>query len=240
VVKVEEGKYFLYYTSPEAPEGNHHFRIGIASSNDGRNWSRVGDGPVLVGTNDWETPFRDESSGALIGGVLEPCVHFDRENSVFRMWYVGLGKVGDEFPKFRIGYATSTNGIEWQRLTKPVLEPTAVGGWDEAITSHMHVTIDPTGKHHLFYFGSSANQFNECETLGGCAMTPGAIGYATSDDGIVWKRNARPILTPRKVGWDSWAIGGPSVLWDTDTLKMWYFGNPRHNSYQAQFGIATP
>jgi len=102
------------------------------------------------------------------------------------------------------------------------------------------VTIDPTGKHHLFYFGSSANQFNECETLGGCAMTPGAIGYATSDDGIVWKRNARPILTPRKVGWDSWAIGGPSVLWDTDTLKMWYFGNPRHNSYQAQFGIATP
>jgi len=62
-------------------------------------------------------------------------------------------------------------------------------------------------------------------------MTPDAIGYATSDDGIVWKRNARPIFTPREVGWDSWAIGGPSVLWDPDTLKMWYFGNPRHNIY---------
>ena len=29
VVKVEEGKYLLYYTSPEAPEGNHHFQPPI-------------------------------------------------------------------------------------------------------------------------------------------------------------------------------------------------------------------
>lgn len=240
VVKVADDKYFLYYTAPEAPEGNHHFRIGVAKSTDGKAWERVGDGPIMVGENDWEKPFRDDSSKALIGGVLEPSVHFDKEKQIYRMWYVGLGKTGDEFPKYRIGYATSADGIAWERNTKPVLEPSSLGGWDDAITSHVNVAIEPNGKHHLLYFGSSVNQFTECESLGGCALTPGAIGYATSEDGIVWQRNSVPVLVPQLSNWDSWAIGGPCALFESNKLSMWYFGNPKHNSYNARIGIAAP
>jgi predicted GH43/DUF377 family glycosyl hydrolase len=238
VVKVAEDAYLLYYTAPEAPEGNHHFRIGVASSIDGKIWTRVGNGPVLEGINEWEKPFRDGSSGALIGGVLEPCVQFDKENGTYRMWYVGLGKVGDDFPKYRIGYVSSIDGNVWQRQSQPVLEPSGAGGWDDAINSHVDVTIDPQGTHHLFYFGSSASQYSECESLGGCAMTPGAIGYATSDDGIVWQKWVTPILSPQTSGWDSWAIGGPSVLREVNGFRMWYFGNQQHNSYKSRIGIA--
>jgi predicted GH43/DUF377 family glycosyl hydrolase len=240
VVKVSDDKYLLYYTAPEAPEGNHHFRIGLASSTDGKTWSRVGDGPIMVGENEWEKPFRDDSSNAVIGGVLEPSVHFDKDKKLFRMWYVGLGKTGDEFPKYRIGFATSKDGLVWQRNVTPVLEPSALGGWYDAITSHVNVAIEPGGKHYLYYFGSSVNQFSECESLGGCAMTPGAIGYATSDDGIVWRRNKSPILAPHGSSWDSWAIGGPCVLHEANGPRMWYFGNTRHNDYKARIGIAMP
>jgi predicted GH43/DUF377 family glycosyl hydrolase len=238
VVKVSEEEYLLYYTAPEAPEGNHHFRIGLATSRDGKSWTRVGDGPVLIGEYEWEKPFRDEPGGAIIGGVLEPSVHFDCEQKIFRMWYVGLGKTANDFPKYRIGYATSNDGKTWERRADPVLEPGASGSWDDATVSHVQVTIDTKGKHHLLYFGSSVSQFTECEALGECAMTPGSIGYASSDDGLTWKRDALPILSPTGTGWESWALGGPTVLQEANGFRMWYFGNPAHNSYNSRIGVA--
>lgn len=240
VVRRPDGGWFMYYTAPLSPEGNHHHGIGLATSDDGRKWIRHGTGPLLVGKNEWETPFQDSPNGPRIGGVLEPCVHFDERKKVYRMWYAGLGKRPDEFGKYRIGYAESEDGITWRRDQKPVFEPSAIGRWDDAITSHTHVAFEPDGKLHLFYFGSSTRQYQECEELGGAAMTPGSLGHAVSEDGRNWKRSsANPILSPRKDSWDSWAVGGPFVMWDQSQFRMWYFSNPRHNSYNARIGVAT-
>ena len=240
VVRRPQGGWFLYYTAPLPPEGGHHMAIGLATSDDGMTWSRHGTAPLLVGENDWELPFQDGPGEPKVGGILEPCVHFDPQTNTFRMWYAGLGKRGGEFAKYRIGYAESADGITWHRDAEPVFEPSATGGWDDAITSHNHVAVAPDGELHLFYFGSSAAQYQECEGLEGCAMTPGSIGHATSRDGRDWERVAtNPILSPRSGAWDSWAVGGPFVLYESGHFRMWYFGNPAHDTYNARIGTAT-
>ncbi len=233
------GGWFMYYTAPLPPEGGHHMTIGLAESDDGIAWKRRGAGPLLTGEYEWERPFRDGKDGPMIGGVLEPCVQYDPRARRYRMWYAGLGRREGEPVKYRIGYAESADGITWRRDPEPVFEPAAPGTWDDAITSHPHVASGPGGALHLFYFGSSAAQYQECEQLGGCAMTPGSLGHATSRDGRKWVRSsAVPILSPRRDGWDSWAVGGPCAIWGPDGWRLWYFGNPSHRSYQARIGTA--
>lgn len=239
VVRLPGGGWHLYYTAPLPPDGGHHMTIGLATSPDGVTWTKSGTGPIMTGELEWERPFRDGPDEPMIGGVLEPCVLYDAERKLFRMWYAGLGKRPGEFAKYRIGYAESADGIAWTRDPEPVFEPSPTGAWDDAITSHTHVCVAADGTHHLIYFGSSAAQYQECEDLGGCGMTPGSLGHATSPDGRTWWRtDPAPILSPSLTGWDSWAVGGPFVDEVDETLHLMYFGNGQHNSYNARFGRA--
>ncbi len=238
VVPRRGGGWLMYYTGDRPPMGGHHMSIGLATSDDGRTWTRRPNGPILEGLHPWELPFEDGPGGPKIGGVLEPSVLYDETMGRYRMWYTGLGRVG-EVIQFCVGYAESEDGVTWHRDPEPVFRP-AEQGWDDALVSHCHVAAGPDGQLHLFYFGSSKPQQTECDELGGCAMTPGAIGHAVSDDGRVWRRtSALPAISPRSEEWDSWTIGGPCGLFDHGRWRLWYFGNGTHKTYQARFGTAT-
>lgn len=238
VVPHHKGGWAMYYTGDHPPAGGHHMSIGLATSKDGKTWQRHSGGPVVKGEYQWEQPFETEPGGPKIGGVLEPTVLYDSNEKRYRMWYAGLGIVAG-IPRYSIGYAESENGILWRKRAKPVFEPSS-NGWDDALVSHCNVAKGPDGRFHLFYFGSSKSQYGECDELGGCAMTPGAIGHAVSDDGITWRRSSNlPILSPRLGEWDSWAIGGPSAMVVDGKWRLWYFGNGTHTTYTARFGLCT-
>lgn len=185
VVRRPERGWLMYYTGVRPPAGGHHMSIGLATSDDGRNWTRLASGPLFEGEHEWEKPFHDNPGDPLIGGVLEPSVVYDRIAKLYRMWYAGLGRVKG-VACFCIGYAESEEGLSWRRDAEPVFQPTK-DGWENALVSHCHVVTGPDGLFHLFYFGSSLAQYAECEALGGCAMTPGAIGHAVSQDGRSWR-----------------------------------------------------
>jgi predicted GH43/DUF377 family glycosyl hydrolase len=56
------------------------------------------------------------------------------------------------------------------------------------------------------------------------------IGYATSPDGVTWKRmSAKPVLSPEKP-WEKVAVMCPHVLWDEQLklLRMWYSGGEQY------------
>ena len=56
------------------------------------------------------------------------------------------------------------------------------------------------------------------------------IGYATSRDGVAWKRmSARPVLSPEKP-WEKVAVMCPHVLWDEQLklFRMWYSGGEQY------------
>ncbi|MBR0670939.1 glycoside hydrolase family protein [Neoroseomonas soli] len=218
-----DGLYRMYYTGNRAPQGSVTFAIGLATSPDGIRWARR-NAPVLEAANDWERPIcaqPGDPSSCRMGGVLEPSVLHDAAAGLYRMWYVGLGEPSDSFRSFRIGHATSPDGVTWTRRASPVLALGPRGSWDEMWTSHVNVVADPGGGYHMFYFGSAPGDYRD-----GIEMQRGSIGHAYSADGITWERNpANPILAPRANQVDAWTLGGPTAVVESGRIRLWYFGN---------------
>lgn len=218
-----DGVWRMYYTGNRPPQGSATFAIGLATSTDGVAWTRRPT-PVLEPMNDWERPLCANPAVLTTcrrGGVLEPSVLFDPATRLFRMWYVGLGEPANSFRTYRIGHATSPDGIAWTRRPQPVFALGAPGSWDEMWTSHVNVVPDPGGGYHMFYFGSAPRDFRD-----GAELQRGSIGHAFSPDGISWQRNpANPIISPRPGQPDEWQVGGPSAVMEEGRIRVFHFGS---------------
>jgi predicted GH43/DUF377 family glycosyl hydrolase len=239
VLKNPEGVYLLYYTGTLPPEGSNSWAIGLARSEDGLTWTKVGDKPILEGRGEWEGPFFEGSdeNRQQIGDVLEPSILFDDEQNLYRMWYSAMGFKASRLA-FRVGYATSPDGLAWERLAGPVLEPDRAGAWDSAAVSHVNVVHAPRSGYHLFYFGASEENYQYAEQ-NGAAMIPGSIGHAFSPDGISWEKDANPVLSTVPDTWEAWMVGGLSALIQEDQIKLWYFGSAQHDTFEFHLGLAT-
>jgi len=229
-------EYVAYYTGDEPPEGSNRFAIGRAVSPDGITWTKDAM-PALAPQLSWEQPFcENDACTNKVGGTLEPSVLV--EGTTYKMWYAALGAIG-ELPSFRIGFATSSDGITWLRHPDPVFTAGAPGTWDEVLVSHSHVVADPGGGYHLFYFGSSLADDQACNAAGGCLLTPGGIGHAFSSDGITWTRDPANPVVDHDEAFTAWSVGGPSALIEDGKLELWYFGEPAAASIDLRIGRAT-
>jgi predicted GH43/DUF377 family glycosyl hydrolase len=169
-------------------------------------WTKYKENPVLNPgeSGEWDSQF-----------VFSPSVLFDSATSVFKMWYGGgdgiWGSDGDW--SGCIGYATSSDGINWDKWEKnPVLDVGLEGEWDDYVVAMPYVLlIDST--YHMWY-GGAADQ----STI--------QIGYATSPDGINWtKYHDNPVLKTGLAGsWEETWVYFPSVIFDGLIFKMWYSG----------------
>lgn len=224
VIRTPDGRYRLYYSGNRAPKGSVTYAIGMAESDDGVHWRRYGT-PVLEPIYDWERPLcrvPDDPLSCTQGGVLEPSVIYDAGAKLYRLWYVGLGEKRGSFRTYRVGYATSPDGIRWTRNPEPVLELGQPGSWDAMWTSHVEVIADPRAGFHMFYFGSALGDYRN-----GVEIQRGALGHAYSPDGLHWERDpANPILRPRSGKIDAWSLGGPTALAEDGKIRLWYFANP--------------
>jgi predicted GH43/DUF377 family glycosyl hydrolase len=130
----------------------------------------------------------------------------------YHMWYTG-GSLTDTF---RIGHATSPDGITWTKdINNPVLDIGPAGSWDEnSVHAPCVMVIDNT--FNMWYTGHRGNNFS----------FDFQIGHATSPDGINWTKDPNnPVLTREsQKAWDrSWVNAG-SVLYDGSEYHMWYTG----------------
>jgi len=133
--------------------------------------------------------------------VVQPAVLYDQVK--YRMWYLG-GREGVT----GIGYAESDNGVTWTKHGPPVLSPGLRGTWDSTEVGLGCVIWDGT-RFLMYYRGASP------------IFTGGAIGLATSSDGIVWvKYSGNPVLKPSSV--DQKYMGSPEVLQTSALFNMWY------------------
>jgi len=180
----------MYY----AGTGTSSNGIGIATSADGIHWSRLATNPVLPAgtTGTWDDT-----------RVFMPWVRVVGDDHA--MWYTGRGRY------LAIGYATSSDGILWDRLMTPVLHPEVL----EAATFAPCVLVND-GVYRIWYGAIH-------ETTGGGAQLA-AIDYAQSFDGIDWT-GQRHVLGPGDAGsWDAHALKGCCVLQDGTVLRMWFTG----------------
>jgi hypothetical protein len=191
--------------------------IGYATSKDGIHWNPH-PGPVLYagGPDEWDR-----------WGVETVCVIKDAEaphSERYKMWFYGHN------PDYTaIGYATSSDGINWTKYAKnPVLLPGPPGSWDAGIcgpTVIKDYDAPPSERYKMWYTGLKIE-------LKGYISVTWNICYATSPDGINWKKYpGNPVLKEGPPGaWDAYFVCEPSVIKTNGRYEMWYSVAPAHDN----------
>lgn len=106
--------------------------IKYAESTDGVHW---------LPTGRIALDFKSEDEYA----ISKPCVIY--ENQRYRMWYAYRGN------RYRIGYAESVDGLQWQRLDDQAGIDVSLDGWDSEMVCYPNVFICQ-GKKYLLYNGN--------------------------------------------------------------------------------------
>jgi predicted GH43/DUF377 family glycosyl hydrolase len=173
-------------------------RIGYATSNDGKDWTKHAANPVL-----------DLGADGTWDENEVTCPHVLKEDTTYRLWYTGK----DDNGNYGLGYATSPDGVVWTKYEgNPVLTPGDSESWDHfGVLCSCVVKTDVT--YGMWYFGKSDPSVDN-------------IGYATSSDGIIWTKNDdNPVLETGAAGeWDDFGVASPAVIPDGSSFKMWYAG----------------
>ncbi len=194
--------------------------IGLAISRDGGlTFQRIGDGPVLAAS------------------LHEPCLVGDGFvkviDGLFHMWYIfGIGwkrYAPDAAPDrtYRIGHATSKDGIEWVKEEARRIIPDRLGP-DESQALPTVVSIG--GRHHMFFCYRESFDFRKAKGRGY------RIGHAWSDDLVNWMRDDdKPLLEGTTGEWDCDMQCYPHVFECDGKVHLLYNGNEfgRHG-----FGLA--
>lgn len=203
IVKRADG-YHLWYTG----QADGKSKIGYAFSKDGIHFERK-HGPVLTPENPWEKV-----------AVMCPHVIWDGKKKLFRMWYSG----GEQYEPDAIGYATSADGLKWDRLPEPVFASDKTHQWESHKVTACQVLV-LNGWYYMFYIG-----FRDIDHA--------AIGIAKSRNGISnWIRlPSNPIVSPTPGGWDSDACYKPFAILDGDRWMLWYNGR---RGGTEQIGLVT-
>jgi predicted GH43/DUF377 family glycosyl hydrolase len=128
-------KYYLYYTGKS---WLYDHKIGLAISDDGINWEKYSDNPILVPDKEWEGY-----------GIYWPTII--RQDSVFKMLYMNsIGGVSG------FGRAYSVDGIHW---IKSDLNP--VFTWRNSTVSHYRIAypfiLEDEQDYKLYYATVSEN-----------------------------------------------------------------------------------
>lgn len=190
--------YYMYYGGSIQLPTESYSVIAVATSYDGRHWTKM-DGFNIVmnrtpGT--WDSPYGPGAPSVL------------KDGGVYKMWYhVAAGTVP---LRASIGYATSTDGIQWTKHPGPVLSPGSFP-WESNSVTHPLVIKD--GQMYRMYY--VANYEYPGGGLG--------LAMATSADGIHWTKHPSLIYQhdPRYSGMQS-----PTVVRMLGQWHMWYsFGS---------------
>jgi len=110
---------------------SHVFKY--AESTDGIHWDRKG---VIV------LPLKNKNEFAL----SKPFVL--KDNDIYKMWYAFRGN------GYRIGYAESDNGIQWERMDEKVGIDVSDSGWDSETIEYAYI-FDHVGTRYMFYNGNN-------------------------------------------------------------------------------------
>lgn len=149
-VLVEDGLWRMWYLScvkwvvyKDRSEPFYH--IKYAESGDGINWERQG-----IVAIDFKSP---DEAGIVRSSVLH-------EEGIYKMWY-SYRKLQDyrtyRASSYRIGYAESNDGVQWQRMDETVGIDVSDEGWDSQMLAYPYV-YKYKGHTYMVYNGNGFGQ----------------------------------------------------------------------------------
>jgi predicted GH43/DUF377 family glycosyl hydrolase len=138
VIKEQE-EWLMYYVS--GVEWIHkdlpRYNIQIATSDDGLEWKR--DGTIAI-------DFKDDNEMAL----ARPWVI--KDDDIYKMWFSFKGDWNRD-SHYRLGYAESTDGINWERIDECVGITVSKDGWDSEMIEYAAV-VKYKEHYYMFYNGN--------------------------------------------------------------------------------------
>jgi predicted GH43/DUF377 family glycosyl hydrolase len=203
---------YLYYVGYQLGQRVRYFQFqGLAVSDDG--------GETFVRRQ--RTPVIDRSDQELLNRTSAFVL---RENSLFKMWYVGGSEWqdvhGKMLPVYNLRYLESPDGVRWGREGRVCLD---FQGDDEHAFGRPWVFRDGD-RYHMFYSVRTRSKGYR-------------LGYAESPDGRTWRRRDERVgLDVSPDGWDSQMVAYASVVRYRDRVYLFYNGN---NCGQTGFGYAV-
>lgn len=161
-------------------------------------WTKDANNPVMSGggNDSWNKH------------VFVPCVLYNTDSARYEMWF---GASPNNAYPYKVGFATSDDGVNWTPHPSPVLEPDT-DSWDESTVLSARV-IRKNGQYKMWYSGWSPDNL-----IGG-------IGYATSADGINWVKDTQnnPVFLPGSAAWESGGKDWFCILpVESGGYIMWY------------------
>jgi predicted GH43/DUF377 family glycosyl hydrolase len=172
--------------------------VGYATSTDGRAWTKVSKSPVLLSSQVKYAPLTIFVSSVLV-----------QPDGTWVMYFYTLDNSGAIFGgPATIGRATAPQPTgPWTPDAAPVLQPGKAGSWDAMSVASPSVVRTDTG-YAMYYTGVAS--LND---------THGAIGMATSADGIHWRKYNNPATTvPSYAESDPVLLPGANGAWDGQRL----------------------
>jgi hypothetical protein len=138
MVMNDGGRWRMWYSSgykwtEEKGEVQSYYNIKYAESADGADWRPTGQIAI-----DHATPEEKNIARAWVV----------KDGKGYRAWY-GFNRG----PGYRLGYAASKNGLDWQRLDQHVGIQLSDSGWDSQMMEHPAV-VKHAGRWFMFYNGN--------------------------------------------------------------------------------------
>lgn len=193
--------------------------VGLAiSSDDGRTFKKVGNGPVMGPS------------------LREPCLVGDAfvrvYEGVFHMWYIfgtgwkiyASGTAPDRI--YKIAHAVSTDGKSWAREGQPIIPD--VSGSEEC--QALPTVLKIGNRYHMYFCYRQPSDFRKNKDRAY------RLGYAFSDDLKSWTRaDTQAGIGVSEQGWDSEMMCYPHIFQSAANVYLLYNGNEfgRHG-----FGLA--
>jgi len=267
-VAQENGRFQLWYSGSRGTPGNRVFRLGLATSADGKQFEKHSDNPVLQ--------FADAAHSVLTPALLRnPDGTVLRENGKLRMWFAAarLGKSG----LHTLHESTSADGIHWDEPSPVLLEnaycPTVMKTdrgyemWFSDVVRRPWIirhAVSADGRKWNVTPGPAIvlSQEWEAEVLvyptvlkiddaylmwygsydNAIRRETTAIGFAASLDGRQWHKHPQnPVHRPDpKRPWESNYVGSGCVMRLPDgTFRYWYASRKQPPFLNLYFAINT-
>jgi predicted GH43/DUF377 family glycosyl hydrolase len=200
-------EFWAYYTGHTRCESvPFTTAIGLATSRDGRVFSRMGPGPVISYSLD--EPF------VMSGPKIR------KFGDTFYLWYISGKKWIEENGRkevvYKIRMATSQDGMAWRKENRDIIADKI----DEHETQASPDVFFDGGLYHMFFCYKHASGFREDKARSY------RIGYASSRDLKNWERNDDLAgIGVSESGWDSDMVAYPHVFALDGKIYMLYLGN---------------
>ena len=221
------GQYKMYYAGSSSTQVNEslwdQWVTGMVTSEDGVTWKYPDNyEQVLFARKFMEgDAVNPDEQAKIFDSVYAIDAFVLKDGSVYKCWYTGwngeirhLGKGISDKINFRIGYATSSDGVHWTELNGDAGAGAALGLGEKGDSDELGVedpfVVKENGIYRMWYVGYDGKKRR--------------IHEAVSNDGVNWTKMGVVLDTGSAGSMDESGLRSPVVIKRAGQYELWYQG----------------